>query len=143
MCANLMLITSRPDLRDLLILSPYKSMKSAHVAKFVSIFVKSIRFQWPYDLCDSFTKNSQTGLYSFSNIFCKQFGDIRSWMLDSDFFVICPQMIGYIPIHNPGPGRVLGGFLDQGNFAGETIEQEQRGQNDTEEPDWTDVLIPT
>ncbi|OBT78007.1 hypothetical protein VF21_03098 [Pseudogymnoascus sp. 05NY08] len=126
-----------PDLRDLLILSPYQSMKSADVVKFVSIFVKSIRFQWPYDLCDSFTKNPHSGLYSFSDTFSRQFEDIRSWMLDSDFFVMCPQMIGYIPIHNPGPGRVLGGFLDQGHF-----EQEQKTQNDTE-PDWSDVLIPT
>lgn len=118
-------------------------MKSEDVAKFVSIFVKSIRFQWPYDLCDSFIKNPHSGLYSFSSTFCKQFGDIRSWMLDSDFFVMCPQMIGYIPIHNPGPERVLGGFLDQRNFLGGTIEQEQRTQNDTKEPDWTDVLIPT
>ncbi|KFY24160.1 hypothetical protein V491_02280 [Pseudogymnoascus sp. VKM F-3775] len=132
-----------PDLRDLLILSPYQSMKSEDVAKFVSIFVKSIRFQWPYDLCDSFIKNPNSGLYSFSNAFCKQFGDIRSWMLDSDFFVMCPQMIGYIPIHNPGPERALGGFLDQQNFLAETIEQERKTQNDTEEPDWADVLIPT
>ncbi|KFY16461.1 hypothetical protein V492_01304 [Pseudogymnoascus sp. VKM F-4246] len=132
-----------PDLRDLLILSPYKNMKSEDVAKFVSIFVKSIRFQWPYDLCDAFTKNPHSGLYSFSNTFSKQFGDIRSWMLDSDFFVMCPQMIGYIPIHNPGPGRVLGGYLDQGQFLGGSNEQEQRAQNDAEEPDWTDVLIPT
>jgi hypothetical protein len=131
------LITSRPDLRDLLILSPYKSMKSADVVKFVSIFVKSIRFQWPYDLCDSFTKNPHSSLYAFSDTFCRQFEDIRSWMLDSDFFVMCPQMIGYIPIHNPGPGRVLGGFLDQGHF-----EQEQGARNNTE-PDWSDVLIPT
>ncbi|KFY24304.1 hypothetical protein V493_05325 [Pseudogymnoascus sp. VKM F-4281 (FW-2241)] len=132
-----------PDLRDFIILSPYKSMKSEDVGKFVSIFVKSIRFQWPYDLCDSFTKNPHSGLYSFTSNFCKQFEDIRSWMLDSDFFVMCPQLIGYIPIHNPGPGRVLGDFLDQGNLFGETTEQEQRAQNDNEEPDWTDVLIPT
>ena len=64
-------------------------------------------------------------------------------MLDSDFFVMCPQMIGYIPIHNPGPERALGGFLDQQNFLAETIEQERKTQNDTEEPDWADVLIPT
>lgn len=133
-------MTSRPDLRDLLILSPTGGQKKEDTKKFISIFPESIRFQWPNDLSDVWTKNPYSGAYSFSRAFSRRFEDIRSWMLSSDFFTLCPQLIGYIPIHNPGPGRVLGDFLADDDFNRAAVEQEQRAQSDTDELDWPDVL---
>nr|QCL09087.1 DmxL4 [Cryptosporiopsis sp. 8999] len=92
-----------PELREFLIL------KAATDAPnwFAAVFASSIRFLWPFDLSDTWTRNRDTDFYSYSILFNERFQDIRCWTLSSQFFDMCPELIGYIPIYNPGTSIYL------------------------------------
>lgn len=126
---------SRPDLRDLFILSPF-GQKREHSALFVSTFVANLRFRWPLELCDVWTKDAQSSLYSFSSSFRQSFEDIRSWALDSEFFEFCPELIGYIPIYNHAQSRVLGSNIPQEHHHNKNYAEQAPGeQGDIDELD--------
>jgi hypothetical protein len=81
------------------------------------------------------TKNNNTGVYSFSSLFYERFDDVKCWTLNSDFFDFRPDLIGYIPIYNPSPCIVFGNLRPQEDNDGTCIEQLQRTQNDAIAPD--------
>jgi hypothetical protein len=80
----------RPEIRDHLILAPHKYSP----AKLHNLIPANVRFSWPYSPGDAWNTNVDTGLYSFSCVFDTSFGDLNSWMLGSEFFRECPDMIG-------------------------------------------------
>jgi hypothetical protein len=90
----------RPELREFLILKAATDSPSHEAA----VFATSIRFIWPFDLSDTWTRNIDTGFYSFSSLFNERFQNIRSWAMSPEFFDLCPQLSDYIPIYNPVPG---------------------------------------
>jgi hypothetical protein len=124
-------MTFRPDLRDLFILSTSPEKRKQTSNQFVSAFSINLRFRWPHELCDIWTKNNSTGFYSFSPIFYERFEDIQCWTLNSDFFDFRPDLIGYIPIYNPSPCNVFGDVQSQEDGDGTCVGQVQRIQNDT------------
>jgi hypothetical protein len=124
----------RPDVRDLFILSTSPE-KRKHSNQFVSAFCTNLRFRWPHELCDIWTKNSNTGLYSFSPAFYERFEDVQCWTLNSDFFDFRPDLIGYIPIYNPSPCNVFGDIQSEEDGDETGIGQVQMIQNDTIAPD--------
>jgi hypothetical protein len=62
-------------------------------------FSSSLRFRWPFDLCDAWTRNKQSDLYSFSKLFDDKFDNVGSWALTSTFFEMYPELAGYIPVY--------------------------------------------
>jgi hypothetical protein len=131
-------MTCRPDLRDLFILSTSPERRR-NSNQFAPIFTANIRFRWSQELSDVWEQNSRTGFYSFSDIFYERFNDIQCWTLNSDFFNIRPDLIGYIPIYNPGPSTFFGGLIYQEDQNGTCVQQIQRIQSDTVIPDWQDI----
>jgi hypothetical protein len=87
------LISIRPELREYLILQAEKKLSNQVAATFAS----SLRFLWPFDLCDTWMRNRQINLYSFFKLFDERFDDAGSWALASDFFELYPELIGYVP----------------------------------------------
>ncbi|KAH7333523.1 hypothetical protein BKA65DRAFT_507981 [Rhexocercosporidium sp. MPI-PUGE-AT-0058] len=83
-----------PELREFLILNTGKAEASNQIA---AVFVSSLRFLWPFDLGDAWTRNRHTGLYSYSQLFNEYFNDVRSWSLTQDFFELYPSLCGYVP----------------------------------------------
>lgn len=83
-----------PELREFLILNADKTGASNQIA---AAFVSSLRFLWPFDLGDAWTRNRHTGLYSYSKLFDEYFNDIRSWSLTGDFFELYPSLCRYVP----------------------------------------------
>jgi hypothetical protein len=92
-------MSTRPELREFLILNAATDSPSYTAA----VFASSIRFIWPFDLSDTWTRNN-TGLYSFSNLFNERFQDIHCWAMSPAFFDLCPQLVGYIPVYDPVRG---------------------------------------
>ncbi|KAH8586968.1 hypothetical protein B0O99DRAFT_643118 [Bisporella sp. PMI_857] len=86
-----------PELREYLILHAQKELSNQVAAAFAS----SLRFLWPFDLCDAWTRNRQTNLYSFSRLFDERFSDVKNWALTSDFFDSYPELIGCVPSCDP------------------------------------------
>jgi hypothetical protein len=125
-------MTFRPDLRDYFILSPF-SRKREDLPRLLSTLTTNIRFLWSHGLCDVWTKNINSDLYSFSSSFYERFEDIQCWTLNSDFFEFWPDLIGYIPMYNPGQGIVFGGFLAQEHHNRSCTGQGQRAQYDAKE----------
>ena len=98
---------SRPELREFLILNAKSGGPSNKQA---AIFASSIRFLWPFELCDTWTRDIHTGLHSFSDLFLERFQDIRCWTLCSEFFELCPQLAGYIPMFDTAVNHMVDGM---------------------------------
>jgi hypothetical protein len=129
------LMTCRPDLRDLFILSTSPERRQ-NSNQFTPIFTSNIRFRWSHNLSDVWENNNRTGLYSLSGAFYERFNDIQCWTLNSDFFNIRPDLIGYIPIYNPSPSTFFGRPIYQEDRDGSCVQQIQRLQNNTISPNW-------
>ncbi|PVH68272.1 hypothetical protein DL98DRAFT_441576 [Cadophora sp. DSE1049] len=86
-----------PELREFLILNAHKRKASNRIA---AAFASSLRFLWPFDLGDAWTRNRHTGLYSYSKLFDESFSDIRSWALTRDFFELDPELYGHVPCYD-------------------------------------------
>ncbi|KAH9207556.1 hypothetical protein DL95DRAFT_527832 [Leptodontidium sp. 2 PMI_412] len=83
-----------PELREFLILNTGKAEASNQIA---AVFVSSLRFLWPFDLGDAWTRNRHTDLYSYSKLFDEYFNDVRTWSLTRDFFELYPSLCGHVP----------------------------------------------
>ena len=81
---------------------------------FAAIFASSIRFLWPFDLSDTWTRNRNTGSYSFSSLFNERFQDIRYWAMSPAFFDLCPELSDYIQVYNPPPDVASEGDTENG-----------------------------
>jgi hypothetical protein len=98
------LMSSRPELREFLILNSQQDPSN----KIAAAFASNVRFMWPYDLCDTWTRNRHTGVFSFSKLFTERFNDIRSWALAPEFFDLYPELIGYVPSYDPSRDLTIG-----------------------------------
>jgi hypothetical protein len=76
--------------------------------KIAAAFATSLRFLWPYDLSDTWIRNRETGLYSFSTLFEEKLNDVKSWAMGPDFFISYPHLIGCIPCYEPTGDVPLG-----------------------------------
>jgi hypothetical protein len=128
-------MTCRPDLRDLFILSTSPEKRKIS-NQFAPIFTSNIRFRWSHNLSDVCENNNRTGLYSLSVAFYERFNDIQCWTLNSDFFNIRPDLIGYIPIYNPSPSTFFGRPICQEDRDRSSVQQIQVAQSNTISPNW-------
>ena len=44
-------------------------------------------------------------MYAFSKLFEEKMDDLSSWVMSTEFFESYPDLIGYIPSHDPNGGN--------------------------------------
>lgn len=64
-------------------------------------FRNQCTFMWPFEPENTFTRNTVTGLYSYSPEFIRRQTDLRCWTMRSDFFHKFPELKPDIPAFNP------------------------------------------
>lgn len=96
-----------PELREHLLQKSKSSPSNIDLSnKTAAAFATCVRFLWPYDLSDTWVRSTETGMYAFSRLFEEKMDDLSSWVMSTEFFDSYPNLIGYIPCHDPNAGDV-------------------------------------
>ncbi|KAK4935705.1 hypothetical protein LTR10_023288 [Elasticomyces elasticus] len=74
--------------------------------EFWHLFCKSLRFLWPYEFRDCYTREVETGLYKISTNFDQRLTDIKCWTMGPDIFQRFPELYGDMPSFNHIPRSV-------------------------------------
>ena len=92
-----------PGFRNSLYLSPHKYVGSYFNDK----FRHNLRFAWPYDVSDAFTKDGLTGLYTCTPEFVRRQMDIRCWTMRKQFFSGSEELFNAIPVFEAALAKSL------------------------------------
>lgn len=77
-----------PGMREHILFAPRKYATN----RFMDSFRNYCRFVWNHHPEDTFTRNTVTGLYSYSPNFITRQTDLRCWSMRSDFFNLFPEL---------------------------------------------------
>ncbi|KIW71708.1 hypothetical protein PV04_03843 [Phialophora macrospora] len=95
-----------PGLRERLIFS--QPQFAADADRYAELFRANLRFLWPFEPEDIYSRDPSTGRYSFSEQFVGRVEDLSCWTMDNDYFVALPELLGDIPRFSPSPSYGLG-----------------------------------
>jgi hypothetical protein len=80
--------------------------------RYTELFCTNFRFLWPFEPEHIYSRNPDTGRYSFSDQFIRRTEDISCWTMHNDYFDALPDLRGDIPgfplpalydLHQPSP----------------------------------------
>ena len=91
-----------PGLRERFVFSEHRYCSNI----FWRLFCNSLRFQWPYEFRDCYTRNLDTGLYKISPTFHERLSDIRCWTMGMEIFKQYPELYSDMPAWNHIPGSL-------------------------------------
>jgi len=91
--------STRPSFREHFVFAHSNFCKNV----FSRMFNISYRFLWPFEIRDAYTRNTLTGLLSFSSAFTNRLGDVRCWAMTRDFITAYPEFEGDVPLFEPQP----------------------------------------
>ncbi|KAJ9612169.1 hypothetical protein H2200_003766 [Cladophialophora chaetospira] len=75
--------------------------------KYSDAFRHSLKFVWPFDISDLYSKDFSTQLYSITPEFKQRQWDLRSWTMKREYFALATEMIGAIPVYEAPLNRAL------------------------------------
>lgn len=70
-------------------------------------FRRNLRFAWPYDVGDAFSRDSLTGLYAVTPEFVGRQMDLRCWTMRKQFFQGAQELLSAIPIFEAALAKSL------------------------------------
>ncbi|KIW10139.1 hypothetical protein PV08_11100 [Exophiala spinifera] len=73
---------------------------------FWTVFINSMRVEWPYEFRDCYLLNSATGLYKLSPLFDETIKDIRKIGVCKSFFQHYPELEGAVNVIYENPSHV-------------------------------------
>ena len=92
-----------PGFRNAVYSSPHKYVSNYFNDK----FRHNLKFAWPYDISDAFTKDGLTGLYTCTPEFAGRQMDMRCWTMRKQFFTGTEELFNAIPVFEAALAKSL------------------------------------
>lgn len=85
-------------------------------------FCTNLRFAWPRDPWETYERNPQSELYTFTPLFLLHQSRLDCWQLDPDFFREFPELAADMPSTRPS---LIGSAMSNNHLEYEAVEVEE------------------